>query len=220
LPVQAVTSQLIHRFSQLVRSLEDRWFDLTRSVNTIGNERTIDASKVVGKVRDGLVYVPVRVASARAAIRDLPIRDFTQYTFIDMGSGKGRMLLVAAEQPFHRVIGVEFVIHLHEIACANLRRNNRFRQKCHNIESVKVNAADFEFPAGNLVVGLFNSFGPAVLNLMLANLEHSLKNDPRHAIVLLIYPESSHVLANNKLWQISKHNRRHHIYQIKTAAAG
>jgi tRNA G46 methylase TrmB len=64
------------------------------------------------------MYGPVRVANAHAALRDLPLVHtqnggagggaYSQYTFIDVGSGKGRVLFVAAEYPFRKVIGVEF----------------------------------------------------------------------------------------------------------------
>jgi hypothetical protein len=63
---------------------------------------------------DSHIYAPVRAANAHAALRDLPIGDYAQYTFVDVGSGKGRMLFVAAEYRFRKVIGVEFATDLHE----------------------------------------------------------------------------------------------------------
>src|SRR5262249_19843200 len=45
-------------------------------------------------------------------------RDFT---FLDIGSGKGRVLLIAALFPFRRVIGVEHSALLNEIAENNVR---------------------------------------------------------------------------------------------------
>jgi hypothetical protein len=54
-------------------------------------------------------------------LRDLPIPDVSGYTFIDMGSGKGRMLLLAAEPPFRRIIGVEFASDLDALARSNVK---------------------------------------------------------------------------------------------------
>src|SRR5215469_11495850 len=99
-----------------IRAAEDWWFDATRSVKTTGYAQPVKTSRVVGEVRDSLMYTPVRAGNAREAIEDLPIDDFANYTFIDIGSGKGRMLFVAAEYPFEKVIGVEFAVDLHEIA--------------------------------------------------------------------------------------------------------
>ena len=105
-----------------VRALEDWWFDTTRHVRTSRNAAAPEASKVVGEIRDSYIYAPVRVANAHAALRDLPINDFSQYTFVDVGSGKGRMLFVAAEYPFRRVVGVEFSNQLHVEALENIKR--------------------------------------------------------------------------------------------------
>ena len=42
------------------------------------------------------------------------------FTFVDLGSGKGRVLLLAALRPFRRVIGVEISASLHTRAQANV----------------------------------------------------------------------------------------------------
>ena len=48
--------------------------------------------------------------------------DPADYTFIDYGSGKGRALFVAAQQPFRKVVGVEISEQLHRVAENNLTR--------------------------------------------------------------------------------------------------
>ena len=150
-----------------VRACEEWWFDTTRGVRTAGDAKVPPASQVVGEIRDGHMYAPVRTANAHAALRDLPISDYSQYTFVDMGSGKGRMLFVAAEYPFRKVIGVEFANELHDEAVANIRRYKHAKRRCGDIESVHADAAEFEFPNENLVIYLFNPFGPEVMGRML-----------------------------------------------------
>ena len=44
--------------------------------------------------------------------------DFRAFTFIDLGSGKGRTLLMASDYPFRRIMGVELLPSLNEIAAA------------------------------------------------------------------------------------------------------
>src|SRR5262249_39527165 len=46
--------------------------------------------------------------------------DYPRFAFVDLGSGKGRILCLAAAYPFRRVIGVEFSRELHAIAKTNL----------------------------------------------------------------------------------------------------
>jgi SAM-dependent methyltransferase len=211
-----------------VRACEDWWFDTTRHVQTSGLVGRPAASKIVGELEDSHIYGPVRVANAHAALRDLPLGgarhggdqdggagggDYSRYTFIDMGSGKGRVLFVAAEYPFRKVIGVEFSNALHDEALANLKRYKYRGRRCADIEPVHVDARDFEFPDDNLVIYLFNPFGPEVMGYMLANLERSLEKHPRHAIVVMLWPDHSDVVERMAIMRVYRKTRRHHIFE-------
>jgi len=199
-----------------VRACEDWWFDTTRHVQTSGLVGRPPASKIVGEIRDSHIYGPVRVANAHAALRDLPLGgggDYSQYTFIDMGSGKGRVLFAAAEYPFRNVIGVEFSNALHDDALANLKRYKYWGQRCADIEPVHADAREFEFPDDNLVIYLFNPFGPEVMGRMLANLERSLERHPRHVIVVMLWPDHSDVVERMAIMRVYRRTRRHHIYE-------
>ena len=207
-----------------VRACEDWWFDTTRHVQTSGLvRRPSSASKIVGEIRDSHMYGPVRVANAHAALRDLPLGktqnggagggDYSQYTFIDVGSGKGRVLFVAAEYPFRKVIGVEFSNALHDDAVANLTRYKHSGRRCADIEPVHADAREFEFPDDNLVIYLFNPFGPEVMERMLANLERSLEKHPRHVIVVMLWPDHSDVVEQMAIMRVYRKTRRHHIFE-------
>jgi SAM-dependent methyltransferase len=79
-------------------------------------------------------------------------------SFVDLGCGKGRPLLVAAAMGFKTVIGVEFVRELVEIAKENLRKTRT------NAMVVCADAACYEFPAGPLVVYLYDPFNATVVS--------------------------------------------------------
>jgi SAM-dependent methyltransferase len=195
-----------------VRGVEDWWFDSTRGVKTTALIGVPPPSQVVGEIRDSNMYGAVRVANARAGLRDLPVRD---YTFIDMGSGLGRVLFVAAEYPFRRVVGVEFATGLHRQALDNIARYRHGKSRCGSIESVLANAAEYEFPDEKLVIFMFNPFGPEILSRMLANLERSLRRCPRHVVVLMLWPEHSAVVAGMASMREYRRTRRYHIYQTE-----
>jgi SAM-dependent methyltransferase len=197
----------------LLRSLEDWWFDTTRSVQTSGLAPVPPKSQIVGELSDSLMYGPVRVKNAHRALRDLPIDNYADYTFLDIGSGKGRVLFIAAEYPFNKVLGVEFGRDLHEQACVNIQHYRHRRQRCADIRSIQANAAEFNFPDENLVVYLFNPFGPEVMSRMLTNLERSIAQHPHHVIVVLLWPEQSHLVGQTQGIHIYKQTRRYHIYQ-------
>ncbi len=84
--------------------------------------------------------------------------NFRDFTFLDLGSGKGRTLLMAADYPFRRIVGVELLPALHQIAQENLRQYKSESQKCFGLEAVCADATDFPFPDGPLVIYLFNPF--------------------------------------------------------------
>lgn len=201
------------------RACEDWWFDRSRHVDTSGLAPKPDPSKVVGDRLDSNIYGPVRAANARMAIRDLPLRDFSQYTFIDVGSGKGRVLFIAAEYPFAKVIGVEYSTEMHRCALENIRRFRHPKQRCMQIESIAANAAEYQFPDGNLVLFLFNPFGPEILHRMLANLGRSLAEKPRHVVIMMLWPEHAQTVAEMPGMRTYRKNRRYHIYETGSAAS-
>ncbi len=139
-------------------------------------------------------YQPTDPALFREMMSALPIQ-FDKFTFIDIGSGKGRTLLMASEYPFQKIIGVELLPELHQVAQENLRLYQSESQKCFALESVCGNATTFPFPAEPLVLYLFNPLPESGLRQMLANLDRSLTANPRPAYVLYDNPQLEHVLA-------------------------
>jgi len=122
---------------------------------------------------------------------------FAEFVFVDLGSGKGRTLLMASEYPFQRIIGVEFLPSLHLIARQNLAQYKSDSQKCFALESLCADATTFSLPAAPLIIYLFNPFPEAGLRLAVSNLEMSLDQNPRSIYVLYHNPEREHVLTES-----------------------
>jgi SAM-dependent methyltransferase len=120
--------------------------------------------------------------------------DFRDFTFIDLGSGKGRALLMAADHPFRRIVGVELLPALHHVARENIRRYQSESQKGFVIESVCSDAREFVFPPEPLVLYLFNPLPEAGLAQVIANLERSLRENSRRIYVLYHNPLLEQVL--------------------------
>jgi SAM-dependent methyltransferase len=140
--------------------------------------------------------------------------DLKDFTFIDLGSGKGRTLLMAADYPFRRILGVELLPSLNQIAQQNLAQYHGESQKCLAMESVCADATTFALPEGALVIYLFNPFPESGLRGALANLEKSLEAHPRPVYVVYHNPQLEHVLnATHRLKRIAGT----HQYSIFTA---
>jgi SAM-dependent methyltransferase len=120
--------------------------------------------------------------------------DFHDFVFIDLGSGKGRTLLMASDYSFRRVVGVELLPRLHSAAKENLSKYRSESQKCFALESICADATEFPFPLEPTVLYLFNPFPESGLRRMMANLEQSLRTHPRVVYVLYHNPLLDHVL--------------------------
>lgn len=141
-------------------------------------------------------YQPTEPGLFHEMLRQLAI-DFCEFTFIDLGSGKGRVLLMAADYPFRRIIGVELLPHLHQVAEENIRKYKSAAQTCFMIESVCGDVCEFMFPAEPTVLYLFNPLPEAALKRLIANLELSLQRSFRPAYVIYHNPLLEHVLARS-----------------------
>jgi hypothetical protein len=122
--------------------------------------------------------------------------DFREFIFIDLGSGKGRTLLMAGDYPFRRIVGVELLPALHLAAQENLEKYRGASQKCFAIESVCGDAAEFIFPAEPTVLFLFNPFPEAGFRRVIGNLERSLQEHPRKVFVIYHNPLLENLLHN------------------------
>ncbi len=129
--------------------------------------------------------------------------DFHDFVFIDLGSGKGRTLLMASDYPFRRIVGVELLPSLHQAAQGNLRKYQSESQKCFALESICADATEFRFPDEPTALYLFNPFPESGLKQMIANLEQSLQAHPREVFVLyhnpLLEPVMSRSVALSKI---------------------
>jgi hypothetical protein len=196
----------------LASRVEAWWFDTTRHVETTGYI-PLAGLTLVGPSEGCFEYLHSRAATARRAIRQLPIRNFRDYTFIDMGSGRGRVLFLAAEYPFRRIEGVEFATELHLQAQANIVRFRGVKQNCTRVESVNVNAVEYTFPNENVVVFFFNPFGTEVMHKVLSNLEASLDAKPREAWLVITDAQLAPTVRRHPRFQSVEESRRYCVYQ-------
>jgi SAM-dependent methyltransferase len=128
-------------------------------------------------------YWPITVKHFRFAMEHVPA-PLDGWSFLDVGSGKGRAVLLAMGYPFRHVSGVELDEPLHGIAQANLR-SYRGPRRCQTVELLCADATVAPLPPGDLVVFLYNSFIGESLHRFLDHLEQSLRRTPRR--LLLIY---------------------------------
>lgn len=114
-------------------------------------------------------YEPTPIAEAQRLLDEIP-PPLESTTFIDLGSGMGRVVLLAARRPFKTVVGVELSPTLHEVARDNFARYGGEDLSCQDVRFVRADAAEYRFPRGNLAVYLYNPFRAPVFKAVLEHL--------------------------------------------------
>lgn len=145
------------------------------------------------------IYAPSPIKALEEAMALLNI-DHGAFTFVDLGSGKGRALMLAAKYPFRQIVGVEFSTDLHRIAVRNLEIYSGPRL-CADIQPTLRDAAGFEFPDTPLVVLLYNPFMGRVMQQVVGNLERSVTRSPRPVYVLYVNPRDAGPLNRSAVFQ-------------------
>jgi hypothetical protein len=170
----AVRSSLgaLHRVS-------DRAVDRLRSVETTA-EVELTSLGLGGEHR-----IDYQASGWRDLRRVLPRRAVGRSdVFVDLGSGKGRILLEAGRYPFGRVIGVELSELLNEVAARNVA-GARHRLRCGVVELVTCDVARYRLPDDVTVVYAYNPFQGPVFDGVVEELIASVDRRPRR--VLLVY---------------------------------
>ena len=139
-------------------------------------------------------YQPIEPALFHEIVNSLAI-DFRQFTFLDIGSGKGRALLLAAGYPFRRVIGIELLPELNAVAEDNVRKVPEDKRTCGEVRALCGDATQFVFPAEALVIFLFNPLPEAGLQKVIENLTASLRENPRPGYVIYASPVFEAIVA-------------------------
>jgi D-alanine-D-alanine ligase len=125
----------------------------------------------------------------------LPSASLQEYSFVDVGAGMGRAMLLAAEMPFREVIGVELNPQLANTARKNIATWKRSGRARAPMQLLVQDATELRFPSGRCVLFLFNPFGAAVLRRLLRSIECEFAGRPEQLDLLYVNHEQEKVLA-------------------------
>jgi SAM-dependent methyltransferase len=161
----------------------DRSFDGRFGTDTAGSVPPRQLGITDSSIRDkAILYLPSPARVTRWMLENIGI-DYRHYSLVDLGCGKGRVLLVASEYPFQAITGVEISSTLGEIARHNITRYQPVRRKCSRVEVHTGDATQFMFPDTNLLIHLYHPFEPEVTRAVLVNLQRSIENRPRKVMI-------------------------------------
>jgi len=133
-----------------------------------------------------------------------------RYTFVDIGAGKGRAMLVASELPFKQVIGVELNPAMADVAQRNVdhwiesREGDPTARRHAPVRLVEQDALEFEFPKTPCVAFLFHPFEAPLMKKLLRQIEKQFAKRSGQLDVLYVNAECAAVFDANpafrRLW--------------------
>ena len=132
--------------------------------------------------------------------RSRPAAPIEATTFVDLGAGMGRAVLLASELRFKAVVGVEMHPVLAEIARKNLGAWRAAGRERASLRVVEGDAVEFALPEGPVVVFMFNPFGAPVLRRLLKSWRKTLAARAGDVDLLYVNNEQEGVLVGKRGW--------------------
>lgn len=182
--MRATTVIVVRNLMRILRLSWERSYDLRFGVETAGRVNLEDLGFYSRSKSSGVYYEATPPGVVRFALRRIA-EPLENLVFIDLGSGKGRTVLIAAAYPFARVVGVEFSPQLHRTALRNVRRY-RGPVRAGEITMLNMDAVDFVLEARPCVVFLYNPFRGEVMRAVCDRLIAAARN-AGHALYVIYY---------------------------------
>ena len=167
-----------------MRRIREPIFDLLHNIDTF------DTGKWAPNIdNERYGYAPTPWSALPKIFKHVQL-DFRRFTFIDIGAGKGRVVLAASMLPFLGVIGVEFVPELCRIAEKNLETCRFLRRVVNNVKIVACDATKYPTPDTPCVFYFYSPFGLRVTQSVVNNIINSYQQSPRDIYLIYVSPMS------------------------------
>ena len=169
-----------------------RSFDEIYGTNTAGRAPVETLQIESANKEHGNPYDPVPVSVFTKLLDDIKVKH-EDYVFLDLGSGKGRTLLLASNYRFKKIIGVEYSQPLHTVALENIAQYRSERRRCFNVELVHIDATEYAIPSEPTVCFLYNPFDENIMRAVLTKFRESLVRCPRDMRFIYYVPLHVHL---------------------------
>jgi len=113
----------------------------------------------------------------------------SDYKLIDVGCGKGRVVMLASEYGFREIVGVELNPHLAAVARKNLRKWLRSALACPSVAVVHADALSFPIADEPVVLFFFNSFEREMVEMWLNRLAQAASARANPIDLIYVHPE-------------------------------
>ena len=125
-------------------------------------------------------------------------------TFVDIGSGKGRVLMLPPRAGFRKVVGIEFSPELYAIARKNLELYEAKTGEVCNAEIVECDTSQYVFTPDQTVFYMFNPFGPVLVEKAVRNIRASLLASPRQCWLIYLARRFKTAISNTGVFPVEQ----------------
>ncbi|NWG29387.1 MAG: methyltransferase [Ignavibacteriaceae bacterium] len=174
---------LSRTYQSVISVLEDFYFELKYGVTTskIVKREDLDISEISKEHSEE--YKPTRIRHFRLLLKSLNLPE--ESVFIDMGSGKGRVLLMASMNNFKRITGVEISSRLCEIAKKNIAIYEKKLKRQLHIEVVNEDVLQYKIKNDENVFYFYKPFDNFVMETILERIKKSTSESPRKVWLII-----------------------------------
>ena len=184
---ETLRTQIAHLFGY--DPAKDRSFDKRYKTDTTAIVRSGDLGIAEEETRRAAVlYVSCPPRFERHILRTLGV-SYKDFDFVDMGCGKGRVLMIASEWPFRSVTGIEISEALCAIAEKNLQVFKSSSQKCSKVSVHSMDARAFPIYNNNTVFHFYHPFQQEILRPILERIASCFQDSNKKAIIVYIRKE-------------------------------
>nr|RPI78206.1 MAG: class I SAM-dependent methyltransferase [Chloroflexota bacterium] len=176
-----------YAFQSLAYKLQDHFFDLKYGTDTGGKIWTPKVAISVDYLEKGRSYKATRLKPIHTVLNELSLS--RELPFVDVGSGKGRVLLLAMEYGFQKITGIEYSGALCKIAEENVRAYQKRTGSAADIRIYEMDATRYEFEGEESVLYLFNPLNHAGMEVFFYNVQRSLEAHDRELWIIYNNPK-------------------------------
>jgi SAM-dependent methyltransferase len=173
----------------------DRCFDLRYDIETSSHVHLENLDFNDEQKKLSYWYEGTYVVQLRKLFKKLQIPK--EKVFVDIGSGKGRVLLIAAEYGFEKIRGIELSPNLCETARKNISVFRNKKKYNSDIVVINKNALEYNFTDDEGVFFLYNPFGEHILEQVMTNIKNSILRNRRSVKIIYVNPVHENIIKEN-----------------------
>ena len=168
-------------------------------IDTSGADELKNLKKEGTDISHATMYMPVSYKLLEQTLER--INPGTKKHFLDIGSGKGRAMCVAAHYGFNKVTGIDFSAAFCTTAIENLTITQQ-KIRAINFSIIQQDAATYSIPADADCIFMFNPFDEVIMKKVVSNIMTSLKDHPRTVNIIYANPLYKELFIKNNFKEV------------------